>query len=317
MGIKRIIQNGVNALGYEVFRQLGIGNISMSVADEQHRGIDAPPKASALDFPARFREVISDPLNLLIERVSMAGVVEGSDVYLHNGVRVPIRGRGTYYGPFSEILVINRGVHEPLEEYVFQQLLRVLGDSPLMLELGAYWGHYSMWLKKTRPNSTVILVEPDANNLATGVNNFEKNGLSGEFVKSTVGRAHLQIDAFCNIRKLKRIDVLHVDIQGYELEMLEGCHESLAETRIDYLFISTHSQDIHVNTLKELNGHGYRVEVSSDFDNETTSFDGFIFASSPRAAKIFRFFNPLGRTKIAQSHACDLLTSISEIRLDT
>ena len=68
------------------------------------------PKAPENDLLGRFREVISDPLNLLIERVPLAGIVEANDVYLHNGVRVPIGGDGAYYGRFSHLLVINRGV---------------------------------------------------------------------------------------------------------------------------------------------------------------------------------------------------------------
>lgn len=98
---------------------------------------------------------------------------------------------------------------------------------------------------------------------------------------------------------------------------LDGCDRTLAEGRINYLFISTHSQDIHENVLKDLNRHGYCIEVSSDFDHDTTSFDGFIFASSPCTKKIFRYFKPLGRTKIVESRARDLLVSISEIQLDT
>jgi hypothetical protein len=57
-------------------------------------------KARPDDFLGRFREVVSDPLNLLIERVPMAGYVEGDQVYLHNGLRVPVVGPGAYYGPF-------------------------------------------------------------------------------------------------------------------------------------------------------------------------------------------------------------------------
>ena len=53
-----------------------------------------PPKAASADFPGRFREVVSDPLNLLIERVPLAGVVEANHVYLHNGNRVPLTGSG-------------------------------------------------------------------------------------------------------------------------------------------------------------------------------------------------------------------------------
>ena len=273
-----------------------------------------PPKAAPEDLLGRFREVISDPLNLLIERVPMAGVVEANRVCLLNGNRVPLAGTGAYYGAFSQLLVINRGVHEPLEEYVFQQLLRSLRETPVMLELGAYWGHYSMWLKKAKPRSTVILVEPDAVNFAAGVTNFKSNGLTGEFIRSAVGRDHLQVDAFCAERHLERLDVLHVDIQGSELEMVEGCTRTLADRRVDHLFISTHSQAIHERVLMEMSKFGYRVEVSSDFDTETTSHDGLIFACSPGAAQIFQGFKPIGRTRIARSHPPDILRALAEIR---
>jgi hypothetical protein len=289
----------------------------------QHPGADGdkrrpaamiPPKAAPEDLLGRFREVISDPLNLLIERVPLAGVVEANLVYLHNGNRVPAAGSSAYYGPFSQLLVINRGVHEPLEEYVFQQLLRSLGDTPVMLELGAYWGHYSMWLKKVKPRSTVILVEPDAVNLAAGVTNFKNNGLTGEFIRSAVGRDHLQVDAFRAERQLDRLDVLHVDIQGHELEMLEGCARTLADRRVDYLFISTHSQELHARVLSEMTRFGYRVEVSSDFTSETTSHDGLVFASSPDAIQIFENFQSIGRTRIATSRPEDILQALVEIR---
>jgi hypothetical protein len=272
-----------------------------------------PPKAAAEDFLGRFREVISDPLNLLIERVPMAGVVEANHVYLHNGNRVPLVGSGAYYGPFSQLLVINRGVHEPLEEYVFQQLLKSLGDAPVMLELGAYWGHYSMWLKKARPGSTVILVEPDAVNLAAGVSNFKTNDLADEFIRSAVGRDYLQVDTFRSGRGLDRLDVLHVDIQGQEVEMLEGAGRTLTERRADYLFISTHSQTIHEQVVSQMIELGYHVEVSSDFDNETTAHDGFVFATNPDAKQIFQDFKPIGRSQIARSRPRDVLDALSKI----
>jgi hypothetical protein len=272
-----------------------------------------PAKAHANDLLGRFREVICDPLNLLIDRVPMAGMVEANHVYLHNGNRVPVVGEGVYYGPFSQLLIVNRGVHEPLEEYVFQELLKLLCEAPVMVELGAYWGHYSMWLKKVRPRSTAILVEPDPKNLAAGVDNFKRNGFTGEFIQSTVGRGHLQVDAFRTTRKLRHLDILHVDIQGHEVEMLEGCGSTLAERRVDYVFISTHSQQIHEHIVTEMNKLGYRIEVSSDFDNDTTSYDGLVVASNPGAAQIFKNFGPIGRAEIAQSNPQNLLKILSDI----
>ena len=144
-------------------------------------------KANGDDFLGRFREVISDPLNLLIHRVPHAGYVEQDMVFLHNGLRVPFSGAGAYYGPFSQLLIVNRGVHEPLEEFVFQELLKILPDDATMIELGAYWGHYAMWLKQAKAKSSVILVEPELACLKAGQDNFQRNGFKGEFINAFVG----------------------------------------------------------------------------------------------------------------------------------
>jgi Methyltransferase FkbM domain len=273
-----------------------------------------PTKATNADFIGRFREIISDPLNLLIERMPMAGVVEGNEVYLHNGNRVPVVGPSAYYGSFSQILAINRGVHEPLEEFTFQELLRTLPEAPAMIELGAYWGHYSMWLKRLKPRARVILVEPDRENLAAGKQNFLRNRLEGEFVQAVVGRDYLKVDSFLEERALSVVDVLHVDIEGAEMQMLEGCQAALAARQIRYLLISTHSQELHTQVIAELRRLGYRIEVASDLENETTSFDGFVFAGSPDAPRIFGDFSPLGRVKIAHSQPAEILTALLAAR---
>ena len=274
-------------------------------------------KAADVDMVGRFREVISDPLNLLIERVSQAGTLEGDEVYLHNGIRVPVAGPGAYYGQFSTLLVINRGVHEPLEEYVFQELLEHLPPSPRMIELGAYWAHYSMWLKLVRPGAIVTMVEPDPGNLAAGQANFARNGFEGEFIHAIVGKGHWELDEFFSSRSLTHLDILHADIQGAEGELLEGGRQTLGNSQIDYLFVSTHSQELHQGVAEELTRFGYRVEVSSDFDNETTSYDGFIFAASRTARRVFSNFNHFGRTTIVTSSANEALQAVINMREST
>jgi Methyltransferase FkbM domain len=270
-------------------------------------------KAGPNDFLGRFREVISDPLNLLIERVPVAGFVDGDQVYLHNGLRVPIAGPGAYYGPFSHLLVINRGVHEPLEEYVFQQVLKRLPEVPSMIELGAYWGHYSMWFKKERPKGETILVEPEPVCMQAGQDNFARNGFKGEFIQAFVGAGKLEIDDFFRNRKIKQLDILHCDIQGFEVEMLQGAQNVLTRRRVDYLFISTHSQQIHAEIISRLGALGYRVEISSDFDVETTSYDGFVFASSPEVAPVFGDVSILGREQISHARPADVLKSLAAL----
>lgn len=272
-----------------------------------------PSKAVADDFTGRFREIISDPLNLLIDRQPESGVVDSDGfVLLHNGNRVSIEGEFSYYGDFSRILELNRGVHEPLEEYVFQQVLERLGERPRMLELGAYWAHYSMWLKRKQPMADVTLVEPEAFNLAVGQHNFEINGYRGEFLQKKVGRGHFSVDEFLDERQMERLDILHSDIQGFELEMLEGCSKSLARRAIDYLFISTHSQKLHTSVTQLVEAAGYRLEISSDYDSETTSYDGLIFASSMDIPSVFANFRPLGRVEIANASPRELLCWLKE-----
>jgi len=272
-------------------------------------------KALPDDFLGRFREIISDPINILIPRAPSAGLVTNGMVCLHNGIYVPLEGDEAYFGKFSEVLVINRGVHEPLEEFCFQELLKILPASPISLELGAYWAHYSMWLKQVRPSSFPILVEPEDKHLLAGINNFRRNKFSGEFIQEFVGPGQFEIDSFLKSRPGLRLNLLHSDIDLHEMSMLRGAVKSLSERLIDYLFISTHSQSLHVEVTRELEKSLYRIEVSCDFDSETTSFDGFVMASSPDVRPLFNkkleFFD---RVRILKSEPTLLLDKLNRIQ---
>ncbi len=266
----------------------------------------------ATSFLERYREVVSDPINVLIQRVPEAGYVDKNGcVVLHNGNRVPVAGPLAYYMDFSDILIINRGVHEPLEEFCFQQMLeKIKSESPTMIELGAYWAHYSMWLIREYPKAICYMVEPELDNIACGKNNFRINKFQGEFINDFVGSSGFQLDTFVSERKLTSINILHSDIQGYEVEMLDGAKDSLQKNMVDYVFISTHNEDLHHSVIDMLTNFGYRVEVSSDFENHTTSCDGFILASSPKVSKVFKSFLPLGRLEIAKATPKILVNSI-------
>lgn len=265
-----------------------------------------PTKASPDDFLGRFREIVSDPLNLLIRRHPLAGCVESGNVVLHNGVRVAAFGESAYYGRFSEILVINRGVHEPLEEFLFQCMLEGIAEDATMLELGAYWGHYSMWFTSRRPRGMAWLVEPEPANIAIGQNNFQTNGLRGVFINSAVGVGRFSVDEFLRRENIDRLSVLHADIQGAEVEMLYGAEIAFREQRIDHVFISTHSQQLHEDVLDFLDVHHYRREVSSDVLSQSCSFDGLVYASSPLVPPLVPSFRPMGRLEVCRASADEL-----------
>lgn len=111
---------------------------------------------------------------------------------------------------------------------------------------------------------------------------------------------------------IARLSLLHADIQGHEGEMLAETGEALRRKLIDYVFISTHSQALHEDVRGCLAGHGYRIEVSSDFDNETTSFDGFVCASSPQVKPLFNSFRTLGRTQITVARPIDVVDGLRD-----
>ena len=238
------------------------------------------PKAEGGDFVGRFREIVSDSINSKIKRVALSGYVSDGLVYLHNGNKVPAFGDFSYYGDFSDILIINSGVHEPLEEFCFQEIIEKINvENPYMIELGSYWSHYSMWLKKRYPSSIVNMVESDEHNLLVGQNNFDINKYTGDFINDFVGKSGFKVDDFILDQ---HVNILHADIQGYEMEMLLGAEKSLKKNQIDYVFLSSHSQELHYECYHFLESSGYYVLVSSDFDNQTTSFDGFILGVSSK-----------------------------------
>lgn len=105
---------------------------------------------------------------------------------LRNGHIINHKGDFSYYKEFSEILVINRRVHEPLEEFIFQELIASLKSKnlldPCLLELRSYWAHYSMWFLQAFPSAKAVVVEPCKENIEAGIHNFKINNYRGNFI---------------------------------------------------------------------------------------------------------------------------------------
>lgn len=229
----------------------------------------------------RINDVISSPDNAHIPRHPSAGQLKGYTITMHKGVQVCANG---YYGAgILNMLIENRGVHEPQEERAFDLIIRLLPDECSMLELGAYWGFYSLSLLQERPRATCFLVEPETFNLVSGRINFRLNGKKGNFTQASVDRKPqdhprtISVDSFCREHKIDHLHILHADIQGYELAMLEGAKGFLAGGNADFVFISTHSAKLHVDCIEELESLGYIILADADME-ETFSCDGLIVA---------------------------------------
>lgn len=227
--------------------------------------------------------------NTFIPKVPNAGRVENGCLILHNGIRVL---ESSYAGEGMRMLMKqNGGVHEPQEERYYQEVLKTLPEKPVMLELGAWWGFYSLWLKQVRPHARCVLIEPNASNLMYGKVNFRLNKTQGEFFQAFIDQAASDkrvegvrvesVESLAQRFHLTHINLLHADIQGYELAMLQGASGLLNQNRIDYLFVSTHGDELHAQCVSFMKTHGYTVAVDIP-PSQAFSVDGILVAVSPR-----------------------------------
>lgn len=238
----------------------------------------------------RIRDVLECPDNNAIPRAANAGTVANGVQIMHNGLKIVA---GSYGGePVRDMLAMNGGVHEPQEERVFAAVLPFMPRGAVMVELGAYWAFYSMWFAAHVADARCYMVEPVAEHLDFGRRNCALNGVAGEFVQAYVGsengrtadgRPIICLDDFAAERHLDFIHLLHSDIQGFELAMLEGSSRLLRQRRVGHWFISTHSNALHQACSEKLQQQGYEIITSVDCD-ASYSVDGVLVARSPEIA---------------------------------
>ncbi len=205
---------------------------------------------------------------------------------MHNGIKVIKDG---YCGPWmTDLIYCLKGHHEPQEEKVFYEVLKHIPANACMIELGSFWGYYSLWFAKEAPNSKNYLIEPDPERLDLGRKNFALNGYPAFFFRGYIGSCgtdagnfqgarEILIDAFLEENHIEHVHILHSDIQGSEYAMLESAEVSIQTKKIDYFFISTHSQKIHLDCIAFLESHEYSI-LAEHSPAESFSVDGLIVA---------------------------------------
>ena len=248
----------------------------------------ALPTAFRRAWVARIADVLACPDLAAIPRVRGAGRVRGGTQLMHNGLRVVAGG---YYGyPLTRMMRLSGGVHEPQEERAFGAVLPFVPPGGVMIEMGAYWAFYSMWFNRVVPDARSFVVEPLANNLKIGRENFRLNGMTGTFRQAFVGKASrdgdvptVSVDDFVERERIDFVHLLHADVQGYELDMLAGSRRVLEQRRVGYVFISTHSEELHAQCAAELRRHGLKV-LADATPARSYSFDGLLVARSDTIA---------------------------------
>lgn len=239
-----------------------------------------------------------------IPKVANAGAVEtveGAHVQImHNGLKVKYGG---YHGDWMANIIHGlRGHHEPQEEKAFYEILRYCRPRTNIIELGSFWSYYSMWYLKNTPFSKAYCLEPDATHIAVGKENMRMNGLSADYVRGcvggeeiaqvdfptesgeTVGMPQYTVPSLMAHFDLNEVEILHADVQGSEIGVLESCRPLFAAGKIRFVVISTHhscisgSTTTHADCLKILREVGAHILCEHDVD-ESFSGDGVIAAA--------------------------------------
>lgn len=221
----------------------------------------------------RIRRIQSDPCNEEISRADHAGEIVEGHLVMHNGLRVKPMDEC-----YMRLLQANGGCHEPQEEMVFQEVLQHIDPGACIIELGAYWAFYSLWFASEVADARCYLVEPEREHMEVGMYNFDLNGVTGHFTESKVGHGYWGMDQFLVEQQIDSVDVLHADIQGREYEMLLDADDALRGGRIGYIFLGTHSQDLHYTCMHHLRERDYVIIADADFTHGTYCEDGVLVA---------------------------------------
>ena len=88
---------------------------------------------------------------------------------------------------------------------------------------------------------------------------FERAFVSKEPGKMDDGIDIISVDDFMERHKIEHLHLLHSDIQGHEVDMLKGAQRTLDRNAIDFIFISTHSEEVHQECREILCARGFNL----------------------------------------------------------
>ena len=210
----------------------------------------------------------------------------------------------------------NLNISEHDHEYqMFGEILEKVKnkDNPTMIEIGCWWAFWSLCFRKKYPNGKNILIELGKRHLSIGINNFKLNNFSethywggfylsdsGSFSRakenyyfekskneyyddSLLGKMtgpELHIIDIISLEKLDNIDLLHMDIQGSELPILQDLLENynfVLTEKIDNIIVATHSHQIHDSIKEILENTGFKILKNMKYGS--VGGDGMLMAT--------------------------------------
>lgn len=206
-----------------------------------------------------------------------------------------------------------------------------------MMELGSWWSFYSMWFIRAVKDGKAICCEPDPANLKLGNENAKLNNIKiddqitfyhsaagvpdGDIIdfqcedESIIKIPVRTVDSIVAERKIKKIDLLHMDIQGFEMHALQGALKTIKAKKLRFLFVSTHHFAIsgdpimHQRCLDFIKSNGGHI-IARHTILESCSGDGLIVASFDEQDKDFSVDVTLQATDDSLFRPAEIDTSI-------
>lgn len=280
-------------------------------------GLDILLKESPFNMNAEQRAsmTISCTDSNYIPKVPKAGqiIVKNGKKYqiMFNGMLVKLGG---YHGKWmQDIIIALKGHHEPQEEKIFYEILQKLDEGSSMIELGSFWSYYSIWFNMNIKNAINIACEPDPNNMEIGKINANINNanikyyntaagfdddleieftLDSDLSKKIVAKIK-SVDKIVEENNLSKLDILHMDIQGVELDALKGALKTIKQGNLRYLIVSTHHYFFSGDPLTHAKCIDFIIEngghiIADHSVLESFSGDGLIAASFNDEDKNFK-----------------------------
>ena len=196
------------------------------------------------------------------------------------------------------------------EREIKEIFLSNINNGDIVIDVGANFGEYSLIASKKTKIGRVIAIEPLRENVERLKKNFLLNKLSNyEVIESAVGNESKKmplykkndnvgygfldptinekqliqtteitvetIDDIISSRKIKKVNMLKIDVEGFEYEVLLGCKNSFKENKIEKIICEIHLQYLEKKGLskysifKLLEENGFLINEINKKDTRT------------------------------------------------
>jgi FkbM family methyltransferase len=190
-----------------------------------------------------------------------------------------------------------------------------------MIEFGSFWAYYSLWFSRFVKDGKNICCEPDPHNLSVGERNAVLNNRTLTFMQAAAGPSDKQkinipldsdstktievitrtVDSIVKEKAVEYLELLHLDVQGFELEALKGTLETIKTKKIRFVCVSTHhysfsrNPNTHNECINFIKNNGGHV-ITSHTIPESFSGDGLVVASFEKMDKDFKVATSINHT---------------------